>query len=234
MVHAYRSTLFSDRYSTWLTWLVNGCLVIDMETNTKSRAGRPWSFDREKAVEAAMRLFWRRGYEGVSIGDLTKEIGVAPPSLYAAFGGKAELYQKAVSRYEETLGGLDLASIQSATSTAAAVRALLEGAVRAVTHPQLERGCMISSGMVACHPDHASLARDAAARRDAMRERIAEALRPFVGVDQVRPLARHLAAVLQGISIQARDGSEPAELQEIVEDVVAGVEARFPKGARKQ
>ncbi|MTJ80254.1 MAG: TetR/AcrR family transcriptional regulator [Telmatospirillum sp.] len=205
-----------------------------MERNTKSRGGRPWSFDRKKAVEAAMRLFWRHGYEGVSIVDLTREIGVAPPSLYAAFGSKAELYREAITRYEETLGGLNLAPVQLATSPAEAVRALLEGAVRAVTDPQFERGCMISSGIVACHPDHASLARDAAVRRNAMRERIAEALRSFAGPDEVGPLARHLAAVLQGISIQARDGSEPTELQEIVEDVVAGVEARLPVGARKQ
>jgi len=204
-----------------------------MERGTKSRGGRPWSFDREKAVETAMRLFWRHGYEGVSIGDLTREIGIAPPSLYAAFGSKAELYREAVSRYEETLGCLDIASVKSAESLAEAVRVLLEGAVRAVTDPDLERGCMISSGMVVCHPEHTSLARDAAARRDAMRERIAEALQSFAGADEVRRLARQLTAVMQGISIQARDGREPTELQEIVEDVVAGVAARFRKGGRK-
>nr|WP_244563772.1 TetR/AcrR family transcriptional regulator [Ensifer aridi] len=224
--------LFSDRYSTRLTSPVKGCLVIVMERDTKSRGGRPWSFDRERAVEAAMRLFWRHGYEGVSIGDLTREIGIAPPSLYAAFGSKAELYREAVSRYEETLGRLDVASIKSAASLAEAVRILLSGAVRAVTNPHLERGCLISNGMIACHPDHASLARDAAVRRDAMRDRIAEVLRPFAGADEVGRLARHLAAVMQGISIQARDGSKPIELQEIVDDVVAGVAARFPKNGR--
>lgn len=203
-----------------------------MEPKAKTRGGRPWSFDREKAVETAMRLFWRHGYEGVSVGDLTKAIGVAPPSLYAAFGSKAELYRDSVTRYEETVGRLDMASVRSAASPAEAVRALLEGAVRAVTDPHRERGCMISSGMIACHPEHALLARDAAARRDAMRERIADALQPFAGPDEVGRLARHLAAVLQGISIQARDGSGPAELQEIVEDVVAGIAARLPKDAR--
>lgn len=218
--------LFSDCYSTGLTALVKNCLVFAMERDAKSRGGRPWSFDREQAIETAMRLFWRHGYEGVSIGDLTKQIGIAPPSLYAAFGSKAELYREAVARYEETLGRLDVASVKSAASLAEAVRVLLEGAVRAVTDPHRERGCMISSGMIACHPEQASLVRDAAARRDAMRERIAEALRPFADAQEVRRLARHLAAVMQGISIQARDGSTPTELQEIVEDVVAGIECR--------
>lgn len=179
-----------------------------------------------------MRLFWRHGYEGVSIGDLTKEIGIAPPSLYAAFGSKAGLYREALDRYEEAFGSLDLASVSSATSLAEAARALLEGAVRAVTHPDRERGCMISSGMIVCHPEHVALARDAAARREAMYGRIAEALQPFAGLDEIRRLARHLTAVMQGISIQTRDGATPTELQEIVEDVVSGVAARYSRTGR--
>jgi AcrR family transcriptional regulator len=204
-----------------------------MERSGKSRGGRPWSFDREKAVETALRLFWRHGYEGVSVGDLTKEIGVAPPSLYAAFGSKAGLYREALDHYEGAYGTLDLAALRAAPSLAQAVRALLEDAVRAVTDPGRERGCPISSGLIACHPEHAALARDTAARRDAMRDTIAKALRPFAGADEIRRLARHLTAVMQGISIQARDGATPKELQEIVDDVVSGVEARY-KRARRQ
>ncbi|MGK9170931.1 TetR/AcrR family transcriptional regulator [Inquilinus limosus] len=200
-----------------------------MELDEKSRGGRPWSFDRDKAVEIAMRLFWRHGYEGVSVGDLTKAIGIAPPSLYAAFGSKAGLYREALARYEQGIGALDATPVDSAASLAEAVRLLLEAAVRAVTHPDRERGCMISSGMIACHPEHAGLARVLAARRDAMRERIAHTLQPFADADEVRRLARHLAAVMQGVSIQARDGASPAELQEIVGDVVSGVAARLPQ-----
>ncbi|MGO1074664.1 TetR/AcrR family transcriptional regulator [Inquilinus sp. CA228] len=202
-----------------------------MEPDAKSRGGRPWSFDRDRAIETAMRLFWRHGYEGVSVGDLTKAIGIAPPSLYSAFGSKAGLYQEALNRYEESLGSLDMTPVAAAATLAEAVRRLLEAAVRAVTHPDRERSCMISSGMTTCHPEHAALARDLAARRDAMRERITQALRPFADAEEGRRLARHLAAVMQGISIQARDGATPAELQEIVEDLVAGVAARFPGGS---
>jgi AcrR family transcriptional regulator len=180
-----------------------------------------------------MRLFWRHGYEGVSIGDLTKAIGIAPPSLYAAFGSKAGLYRETLKRYEETLGSLDVTAISSATSLAEAVRLLLEGAVRAVTHPDRERGCMISSGIIACHPEHVARARDAASRREAMRKRIARALQPFAGVDEARRMARHLAAVMQGISIQARDGVKPKELQQIVDEVVSGIAARLPRDRRR-
>jgi AcrR family transcriptional regulator len=197
-----------------------------MKQDMKSRGGRPWSFDREKAVETAMRLFWRSGYEGVSVGDLTREIGVAPPSLYGAFGSKAGLYKEALDWYEEKYGLLDLTVVGKAGALPEAVRALLEGAVRAVTDPERERGCMISSGMTVCHPDHAALARDAAARRDAMRERIAEALAPFASKTEARRLARYLSTVMQGLSIQAQDRATRAELQEVVDEVVAGLKTR--------
>ncbi|WP_205932342.1 hypothetical protein [Rhizobium leguminosarum] len=120
-----------------------------------------------------------------------------------------------------------------AASLAQAVRLLLEGGVRTVTHPDRERGCMISSGTTACHPDHATLARDAAARRDAMRERIADALSSFAAKAGAYRLARSLSAIMQGISVQARDGATPMELQEIVKEVVSGVEARRPRDARR-
>lgn len=197
-----------------------------MSESVKSRGGRPRSFDRDAAVDTAMRLFWRHGYEGVSIGDLTAAIGVAAPSLYSAFGNKAGLYREAITCYEETYGLLDLTPIDAATSLPEAVRLLLEGAIQAVTHPDRERGCMISSGMVACHPDHAVLARDVAGRREAIRERIAQTLGRFGEFDRVSRLARHLAAVMQGISIQARDGVERLQLNEIVEEVIAGVVER--------
>ncbi|OSQ46362.1 TetR/AcrR family transcriptional regulator [Thalassospira sp. MCCC 1A01428] len=198
-----------------------------MKPDEKSHGGRPWSFDREQAIETAMQLFWQHGYEGVSVGDLTKVIGVAPPSLYAAFGNKAGLYQEAVKRYEEKYGSLDFASVANASSTAEAVRKLLEGAVRAVTDPARPRGCMISSGMVACHPNLHSLALDAAARREVLRESVANALRPFTkNGDEAHRLARYVSAILQGISIQARDGVAKEDLQAIVEDVVSGLNGR--------
>ncbi len=198
-----------------------------MEQETKSRGGRPWSFDRDKAVEIAMRLFWRHGYEGVSVDDLTKAIGIAPPSLYAAFGSKAGLYREALARYEQTLDAPDIVRVGAAPTLAQAVRLLLEGAIEVLTHPERERGCMITNGMLTCHAAHAALAREAADRREAMRERVAQALAPFGEPKEIDALSRYIFAVMQGMSIQARDGATPGELQEIVEEVVSGMATRI-------
>jgi hypothetical protein len=93
---------------------------------------------------------------------------------------------------------------------------------------------MVSSSLVACHPNHAALARDASTRRESLRGRIVQALHSFAEDNsQLQRLARHLAAVMQGISIQARDGVAPADLQDIVEDVVAGIAARFSSAQKR-
>ena len=182
-----------------------------------------------------MRLFWRRGYEGVSVGDLTRAIGIAPPSLYAAFGSKAGLFRAALARYAADPGSaLDLASLGDAPSLADAVRRLLERSVQAVTDPARERGCMVSSGMVACHPGHAELAHELSARRDRLRQQIGAALQPWVGETRAPALARHVAAVMQGISIQARDGAAADDLQEIVDEVVAGLAAHASEPVREE
>ena len=176
-----------------------------------------------------MRLFWRHGYEGVSVADLTEAIGIAPPSLYTAFGSKAGLYMEALALYEERAGSLDIVRLASAATLQEGVRGLLERAVKAVTDPSLEKGCMISSGMISCHPGHVELALDLTKRRDAHRQAIADALVQFVDENDARRLARHLAAVLQGISIQARDGASSDELIDIVESVVSCLHGRMEK-----
>src|SRR5450432_787578 len=68
-------------------------------SKTRNPGGRPRQFDADEALEKAMHLFWAKGYDGVSIGDLTKVMGVNRPSLYATFGNKEELFKKALARY---------------------------------------------------------------------------------------------------------------------------------------
>lgn len=200
--------------------------MITVTANAKSRGGRPWTFDRDQALELAMRMFWRHGYEGVSIADLTKALGIAAPSLYAAFGSKAALYREALSLYERQFGTMSVPPPGASLTMAEMVRILLHGAAVSVTDPARERGCMVSNGMITCHPDHSALALDLTRRREGIQEKIAAALAEYGDTRAVRALARHLAAVMLGISVLARDGAAPEELDEIVEEFVAGVEAR--------
>ena len=191
---------------------------------TRSRRGGPRTFDRDQAIDTAMRLFWRHGYEGVSISDLTHAIGIAPPSLYAAFGSKAGLYREALDRYRTLPGALD--GLAGADSLEDAVAALLRAAIRAATASPGERGCMVSTGLVQCAAEHDDLARDLAERRRAMRDAIAHALSDWVATPEAEALAGYLVVVLQGLSVQARDGASRAELERVADEVTAGVRAR--------
>lgn len=195
-----------------------------MDKEIKKRRGGPRTFDREQAIDIAMRLFWRHGYEGVSLNDLTAAIGIAPPSLYAAFGSKAGLYREALDRYSGIPGAL--LNLDRASTLDETVTAILRQGADAVTDPVGERGCMVSSGMLQCAEEHASLALVLSDRRDAMREAIADALSPWLDPARSRSLARFLVVVLQGMSVQARDGATREELEEVVKEALQISQAR--------
>lgn len=98
--------------------------------------GRPREFDIDEALERAMQVFWERGYEGVSLADLTKAMGITKPSLYAAFGNKAELFRKALERYNEGPGDYGTRALEEPTGRGVA-EAILRGAGRSWPVPRL-------------------------------------------------------------------------------------------------
>ncbi len=187
----------------------------------KPRGGRPRGFDREAALATAMELFWRHGYEGVSIGDLTEAIGIAPPSLYAAFGSKARLYKEVLDRYATGSGALDLSVLDQAADLHDGVGAVLAAAIASVSASG--RACMISSGMLACHRDHDALAGDLADRRRGFEQAFRKKLTHWVPPAEAASLARYLVAVMQGISVHARDGATLSELESIADHVKAAL-----------
>lgn len=193
----------------------------DKEQPKTSRGGRPRGFDREAAIAIAMELFWRHGYEGVSIGDLTEAIGIAPPSLYAAFGSKALLYQEVLDRYAAGSGALDLSMLDQAANLRDGVGAVLAAATASVSASGL--ACMISTGMLACHREHDALARGLADRRRGFETAFRETLTRWIPPAEAASLARYLVAVMQGISVHARDGATVSELESIVDHVMAAL-----------
>lgn len=188
--------------------------------------GRQPTFDRDEALETALELFWRHGYEGVSLADLTSAMGIAAPSLYHAFGSKADLYREVLRRYGSS-GGMKADEVGAAASSYDAARQMLERGIAAVTMPGKPLGCMVSSGMLMASPDHAELAAELKALRASLRHALQKRIQRDID-DGVLPratdaaaLARLVTAAMQGISVQALDGANAAELLPIVAAVLA-------------
>lgn len=191
-----------------------GLLSITMKSDsTRSRRiGRPLSFDREAALHQAMLLFWRHGYEATSLSQLTAAMGISPPSLYAAFGDKKQLFLEAVGRYTSSrLGAADV--IEQAPTAREAVWTLLQGTAVAFTDPDLPAGCLLVSGAINCSP--ASV--DVQAALSEIRLDIEGRLRARIqrdvdagllpGGTDARVLAALYMTLMQGMSNQARDGA---------------------------
>ena len=182
------------------------------------KTGRPIGFDKDAALEAAMLLFWKRGYEGTSMADLTQAMGLNPSSIYAAFGDKHELFSLAVKRYMETRAQYATKALEEPTLKRV-IRALFDSTVAFLTTPGHPPTCMTLAGAVGCSVD-ATPARDLMTeiRRQnevAIRERLLKArksgeLPRDINVDDY---TRYLSSIIAGLSIQAANGSTKAELK---------------------
>jgi AcrR family transcriptional regulator len=188
-----------------------------------ARRGRPREFDEAKALDRALELFWRQGYEGTSIADLRKAIGITAPSLYAAFGSKEGLYRRVLERYLEGLGRcLADALREELTAYVALERFLLESA-RNFSSIKNPPGCLISCAIPTCAPENRTVADVVAAKRmeslHALRNRFQQAVKKgeLPRDTDTEQLARFYGAVIQGMSIQALDGAGTKALRGIAE-----------------
>ena len=182
------------------------------------KTGRPISFDKDVAIEAAMLLFWERGYEGTSMADLTQAMGLNPSSIYAAFGDKHELFQLAVKRYMEMRAQYAVKALEEPTLEKF-IRALFLNTVEFLTTPGHPPTCMTLAGAVGCSLS-ATPARDLMTEirkqnQAAIKERLLAArkngeLSKEISVDDY---ARYLSTIIAGLSIQAANGSTKVELK---------------------
>ncbi|GAA3301950.1 TetR/AcrR family transcriptional regulator [Dactylosporangium vinaceum] len=187
------------------------------------RRGRPRTFDREGALVVAMREFWERGFEPVSIAELTAAMGITPPSLYAAFGDKKTLFREVVDRYQQTHGAFFGAALDAEASAREGVARALHTAAVEYTRPHRPAGCLVISAAVNCtatSTDMVTLLRErraanVAALRDRIEADVAAGVLPM-GTD-CAGLAALVGAVLQGMSQQARDGASTAELHAVAD-----------------
>ncbi|NDU77600.1 TetR family transcriptional regulator, partial [Actinomadura sp. DSM 109109] len=193
-------------------------------SGTGAKRGRPRAFDRDVALTAATRLFWERGYEATSVGELTEVMGIRPGSLYAAFGDKKGLFKEVVSSYGRSPVGafMAVALKEEPTAYGAFARILREAAV-VYTDPSHPAGCLTISAATNVTPQDAEVAaflRDLRNRNlEVFHARLQEAQRTgeLPPTANPRALAAYFAAVIQGMSQRATDGATAAELSETAE-----------------
>ncbi len=193
------------------------------EVAIKRSAGRPRNFDRERALAIAMDLFWRHGYEGTSTAQLTAAMGIAAPSLYAAFGSKDQLYLEALALYQNQHGNYFGKALTTVIDAKQAILELLIGAARQFTGPGHVAGCMVATANIHSATESNEVAVAARDLRLAASASIQQRLEQAVAAGElpvetdVAILSSYFAMVVQGMAVQAHDGASLADLEQMVE-----------------
>lgn len=192
--------------------------------------GRPRSFDEKVALEKAMEVFWRKGYDAASVSDLTAAMGINPPSLYAAFGNKESLFLRVLAHYGEGPASYSARAMEAPTAREVAARRLF-GAVDAMCDPSRPPGCLAVQTAAKCGDPESVIGQTLASLFEAGHQAfVARFQRARAEGDLPRDadpvaLARFINAVAQGISVQAAAGVDRSGLEGIAELALR----QFPK-----
>lgn len=184
-----------------------------IEHSAGKRLGRPLSFDRDKALHAAMLQFWRTGYETTSVSDLTHAMGITAPSLYTAFGDKESLFLECVEKYANPGPKTTPELIAEAPSARQAAQELLEISARWFTQQDSPTGCLVASaatsGSAQSERVRAALKNVREANGKALRKRAERDIREgrLPKTANAQALAAMTMALIQGMSTLARDGA---------------------------
>jgi AcrR family transcriptional regulator len=229
-VSFYVSDLFCNyRYKDWLDkprQAIIVTIIMKRASVSSPNRGRPRSFDAERALDRALPVFWRQGYEGTSMADLTKAMGINAPSLYGAFGNKEALFAKVLDRYIEGPGGY-VKQAMLAPTAAEFVKQLLSASADFFTDPSHPCGCLAINAGLAWNPQSKQVRKQLACRH-VTRERLFEhRLRQAFKEGDLpedsdpRDLARYLSVVFQGLAVQASAGANRRDLQKVVDLVLS-------------
>ena len=185
--------------------------------------GRPRTFDPDTALRQALDLFWERGYEGTSLNDLAHAMGIASARIYACFGNKENLFRQVMALYGRTSGEPPRRALREQPTARAAVQAMLHATADQITGPDTPHYCMLilaaPTGAVENHAVRDFLADRRRDMHSIIKDRLARGVTegdltaPSTSLDAI---ARYYTTVVQGLSIQARDGATRAELETVI------------------
>lgn len=184
--------------------------------------GRPRGFDRDTALRRAMEVFWRHGFDGTSMHDLTAAMGIASPSIYACFGSKEQLFRQAVELYAATEGVPPRRALTQTPAVREAISAMLRANADTFTDPATPPGCMVVLASVAGSGKNSDLQAFLAERRQDMHTAILARIGRGVADGDLpartdaSALATYYMTVLQGMALYARDGATRSELETVI------------------
>jgi len=188
-----------------------------MASQSSQKMGRPREFDEDAAVDAAMRVFWEKGYEGASLDDLTAGMGINRSSLYSTFGDKEQLFQKVMTRYAVGPMGYFREALEKKTAREV-VAAILNGSVDFLADPTHPSGCLSLQGGLACGTGMESVKQSLISWRGAvaasLEKRLKQARKEGDLPRHVDPasLARYVAILMSGLGVQSANGASKREM----------------------
>jgi AcrR family transcriptional regulator len=193
-----------------------------MDTITPARGkGRPRSFDRDRALHRALEVFWTRGYGAATVAELCAAMGIKPPSLYAAFGNKDALFLEALRHYETTYWAAPWRALDDEPDLRRGMKRFLCEAAGILSSRDVPCGCLVVQNSGSVSPDSDEVREALRTLRDASKasfrarlDRARDAGALPTATD-TQALAAAFAAVLQGMSAQARDGATREQLERI-------------------
>lgn len=197
--------------------------------------GRPRAFDRAHALHSALQVFWQQGYEPASVAELCRAMEINPPSLYAAFGNKASLFLEALRHYEHAYWTAPAERFLAEPDVYTAVADFFQQAAQILLSPETPCGCMVVLAAVNISEDEKEIIESVRELRAATKKMFADRLRRAVRDGQipsdtdVPALAGALNTLLEGLSIQARDGLFQSELKAVAAHAVRMLPPRSRK-----
>lgn len=192
--------------------------------------GRPRQYQEETALQAAVEVFWAKGFKATSLDDLTNAMGMNRPSVYNAFGNKEAVYRRALEHFGRGMQTALEATLMAEHDVRLALTSFYRAAIQTYLSGEIAKGCLVMSTAVTVATSHPEIRSDLLAVVRELDRRLAERFQGAVDDGQlparfdVRARAELAQAVLHSLSLRARAGEDEEVLLRLL---AAGVETVF-------